>query len=102
MCGSDNPGAIAECFVDCLAETNRHILCSVMIVDMEVAGRFDCYVKLTVFGKECQHVIEKADAGIGLAATGAVDGQGERNRCLAGGAIDSCLACLHMILVLVD
>ena len=73
-----------------------------VIVDVEVAGRFDCYVKLTMFGKECQHVIEKTDARIGLAATGAVDDQGERNGCLTGCAMNSCLAWLHVILVLVD
>jgi hypothetical protein len=73
-----------------------------VIVDVEVTSGLNRYVKLTVLCKEGKHVIEKADARIGLAATGPVDGQGERNGRLAGGAIDSCLAWLHIVLVLVD
>jgi hypothetical protein len=71
--GTDNPSAIAQRMIDCLPETNRDILGSVVIVDMEIPDRFDSYVKLAMLGKEGQHVIEEADTGICLTLAGAID-----------------------------
>jgi hypothetical protein len=56
-----------------------------VIVDMGVTIGIDGYVKQTMFGKQGEHMIEEADAGMGVTKPGTVDVQRQGDGSFAGG-----------------
>ena len=73
MGSAHNPTAVSECQIKRLAETNTDVFGSVVIVDMQVTIGIDGYVKLTVFSKQRKHMVEEADAGMGVTKPGTID-----------------------------
>ena len=87
-----NALAIAERLGDGLAERDPRILGRVVIVDVQVALRRQRDVDKRMARKLLDHVIEKADAGRDLVASGAVEVDARRNAGLLGLAFDARLA----------
>lgn len=83
---TDDTGAITQRLINCLTEAYRNILGSVVIVDMEIPNSLYGYVKLTMLGKEGQHVIEEADTCISLTLTCPIDIQRKRDSCFTSRA----------------
>ena len=71
-----------------LDEREAEILHRVMIIDFEVARRFDLKVEEAVFGEECEHMIHKGNAGVDGGGTGAVQRELDRNIGFAGSSAD--------------
>jgi hypothetical protein len=64
-------------------------------VDVEIAVRGDHQVEAAVMGEECEHVVQKADAGAHLGGARAVERERHGDIGLAGDAMHLCAAGLH-------
>jgi hypothetical protein len=86
MGGTHDATPVAECFVDGLPEADTDILGGVMIIDVQIAVGGDGDVELSVFGHQGQHMVQKADTGLGMTLPGTVDIDAQRNTCFTGSA----------------
>lgn len=68
-----DPLLVAERFGQGFAETNAGVLDGVMVIDVQVARRFDGQVDQRMLREQRQHVIEEADSGVDLRLAGAVE-----------------------------
>ena len=71
-----------------LTEGDADVLHAVVIVHVRVALALHREVKPPVGGKECQHVVEKAHAGVDLADAHAVEVERKGDFRLRGGSVD--------------
>ena len=85
---SHDPGFIAECFLECLAEHDADVFDGVVVIDFDVAITFHFEIEETVLGKKREHVIEEGDSGVDGALASAVYGEAERDVGLCGFAGD--------------
>jgi NaMN:DMB phosphoribosyltransferase len=60
----------------------------VVIIDVSVAPGRDLQIEQAMAGELVEHVVEEGDAGVHLAATGAIEIQGHVNIGFAGDAMD--------------
>ena len=67
--------AIAERFREKLAEHDADVLDGVMLIDIQIALRFQSEVKAAVFCEELQHMIEESNASGDFVAAAALDFQ---------------------------
>ena len=68
---------VTQSLAEGLTQSNTDVLHGVMVIHPGVALARKRQVKLAVLGKEGQHVIQKAAAGVDFTFAGAVDGQGQ-------------------------
>lgn len=71
--GAPDAAMIPKRLVDRLTETDCHVFDCVMCVDAEVSLGLDAEIEEPVAGKECQEVIERANAGRDLNLITAID-----------------------------
>jgi len=63
IAGAENAFAIPEGGVDCFTESNTDVFDGVMLIDMEIASRFELEVESAVASDEIEHVVEEGDTG---------------------------------------
>lgn len=79
-----DPLLVAERFRQCFAETNAGVFNRVMVIDVQIASRFDGQIHQRVLRQQRQHVIEEADAGVDLRLARAVEIERQVNRGFGG------------------
>lgn len=82
----------AEGLCEGLPEGDSDILNRVVVIDFDIALGGEVEIEESVFCEEGEHVIEKSDAGGDAGNAGAIDKQGELDRCLGGFALKGCVA----------
>ena len=79
---------VAQRLAQRLAQDDADVLDAVVVVDLGVAGASQGQIKAAVLGKEGQHMVQKADAGLHLACAGAVQAEAKRDGGLRCRAVD--------------
>lgn len=66
VCMTEPPDAlgVAESLLEAAAEHDSHILCRVVVADMEIALAFQFQRPAAVLGQSVEHVVQEADAGV--------------------------------------
>jgi hypothetical protein len=95
--GAVDPLSRAERLQRRLAERNADVLDGVMLIDIEIARRFQREIEAAVPGKEFQHVVEEPDAGTDVVAALAVNHQPAANLRFGGASIERGGARFHRI-----
>jgi hypothetical protein len=81
-----NTFAIAKGLGERLAEGNTNIFIGVVIINFDIAFRFDIEIDQTVGGNLIEHVIEKRNPRIGVTLSGSVQVDADMNVRFACGA----------------
>ena len=89
-----DPAFFAECFFECLPKNDAGVFDRVVIINFDIARRFQLQIEESVAGKEREHVIEKGDAGFDFSDASAIDVQLHLDLSLFGIAGDFCYAWL--------
>lgn len=83
-----NARAFTQTLTDGLSQADTHILHRVVLIDVQVTPGLECEVEETMMGEEYQHMVEKADAGIDIRLSRAIEFEREADIGLICGAVD--------------
>jgi hypothetical protein len=70
---TDDPLLVSQRLGQRLAETDAGVLDRVVMIDVNVADRFDGQIEQRMLGQQSQHVIEEADTGVDVRLAAAVE-----------------------------
>lgn len=96
IAGAEDAAFVADGFRDGLAQRDAGVFDRVMLIDVEVALRFDCKIERAVTGDKIEHVIEKSDSGRYARFAASVDIQAQCDFCLVRLAMD-CGGAWHFV-----
>lgn len=81
-----NAFSISQSLQKAFAQSQRHIFCGVVAINVQVAFTAQVEIKQAMKRPLFQHVVEIADAGFDLKSAGAIELQFQVNGCFFGGA----------------